>query len=90
MQPKPDDFAFIAAEVVDLGPRTASAATGKGDLEGRRPSQAGSLTSNLYNPFAETFVFSGEQFLGQIVGSSVDVFGRPGEMMIDSRFGRAT
>ena len=46
--------------------------------------------TGLHNPFAETLVFSGEQFLGQIVGSSVDVFGRPGEMMIDSHFARAT
>jgi hypothetical protein len=46
--------------------------------------------TGLHNPFAETLVFSGEQFLGQIVGLSVDIFGRPGEMMIDSHFGRAT
>ena len=46
--------------------------------------------TGLHNPFAETLVFSGEQLLGQIVGSFVDVFGRAGEMMIDSRFGRAT
>lgn len=55
----------------------------------RDPSISLGMTG-LHNPFAETLVFSGEQFLGQIVGSSVDVFGRPGEMMIDSHFGGAT
>ena len=46
--------------------------------------------TGLHNPFAETFVFSGKQLLGQIVGPFVDVFRSAGKIMVDPHFGGAT
>src|SRR5207253_1270962 len=56
----------------------------------RRPSQGGCLLPALYDPLTETFVFSCQQLLRQIVAGAVSIARGAGEMMIDSHFGGAT
>jgi hypothetical protein len=61
-----------------------------GGLEAHRPSQAGCLDLQLHDAFAQNFVFSGQQILGELVTTSINVSAGAGKVIIDSHTRRST